>query len=200
MRAWWKSGSAVVPSPTTPEAMHVSPLMAAAMAQPTAWMYWVPRLPEIEKKPASRTEYMTGICRPCSRSFSLEKIWHIISTSGQSLAISQPCWRYVGKNMSRGPARALGRRRTPPPRCSACRTTSCPGAAPAASDRHRRASSPSPAVLDAASRRRSAAPTGPGRGRPRRARGMRSYARSRISAGSTWTSGRRTAPASGTTT
>src|SRR6476660_7564562 len=59
--AWWKSASAVVPSPTTPEAMHVSPLIAAAMAQPTAWMNWVPRLPEIEKNPASRAEYMIGI-------------------------------------------------------------------------------------------------------------------------------------------
>ena len=100
--AWWKSASAVVPSPTTPEAMRVSPLIADAIAQPTAWMYCVPRLPEIEKKPTSRAEYMIGICRPCRRSFSLEKTWHIISTSGHRRAISHPCWRYVGKNMSSG--------------------------------------------------------------------------------------------------
>ena len=102
MRALWKSASAVVPSPTTPEAIRVSPLIADAIAQPTAWMYCVPRLPEIVKNPASRAEYMTGICRPCMRSFSLEKSWHIMSTSGQSRAMSQPCWRYVGKNMSPG--------------------------------------------------------------------------------------------------
>ena len=73
--------------------MRVSPLIAAAIAQPTAWMYCVPRLPEIEKNPTSRAEYMIGICRPCSRSFSLEKTWHIMSTSGQRRAISHPCWR-----------------------------------------------------------------------------------------------------------
>ena len=70
--AWWKSASAVVPSPTTPEAMRVSPLIAEAIAHPTAWMYCVPRLPEMVKNPASRTEYITGICRPCRRSFSFE--------------------------------------------------------------------------------------------------------------------------------
>ena len=48
--------------------------MAAAIAQPTAWMNCVPRFPEMEKNPASRAEYITGSCRPCSRSFSLEKI------------------------------------------------------------------------------------------------------------------------------
>ena len=39
----------------------MSPLIADAIAQPTAWMYCVARLPEIEKNPASRAEYMTGI-------------------------------------------------------------------------------------------------------------------------------------------
>ena len=63
------------------------------MAQPTAWMYCVPRLPEIEKKPTSRAEYMIGICRPWRRSFSLEKTWHIMSTSGQRRAMSQPWHR-----------------------------------------------------------------------------------------------------------
>ena len=46
--------------------------LAAAIAQPTAWGYWVPRLPEIEKNPASRAEYMTGNWRPFSRSSILE--------------------------------------------------------------------------------------------------------------------------------
>jgi hypothetical protein len=32
---------------------RVSLRMAEAMAQPTAWMNWVPRLPETEKKPCS---------------------------------------------------------------------------------------------------------------------------------------------------
>ena len=35
--------------------------MADAIAHPTACTYWVPRLPEIEKKPTSRAEYMIGI-------------------------------------------------------------------------------------------------------------------------------------------
>ncbi|MNV26995.1 hypothetical protein D3C71_1181300 [compost metagenome] len=48
----WKSDSAVAPSPIQPEAMRVSPLIAEAMPQPTAWMNCVARLPEIEKKPA----------------------------------------------------------------------------------------------------------------------------------------------------
>ena len=52
--------------------MRVSPAIAEAMAQPTAWMYWVPRLPEIVKKPWSLDEYMIGSCRPFSGSFELE--------------------------------------------------------------------------------------------------------------------------------
>ena len=47
--------------------MRVSLLMAEAIAQPTAWMYWVARLPEIEKKPCSFDEYMTGSWRPLQR-------------------------------------------------------------------------------------------------------------------------------------
>ena len=62
--------------------MRVSPLIADAIAQPTAWMYCVPRLPEIEKKPCCRDEYITGSWRPFSGSRSLEKSWHIMSTSG----------------------------------------------------------------------------------------------------------------------
>ena len=72
VRAWWKSASAVAPSPIIAEAIAVSPLIADAIAQPTACGYCVPRLPEIEKNPASRAEYMTGIWRPCRRSCSLE--------------------------------------------------------------------------------------------------------------------------------
>src|SRR5204863_9982527 len=64
VRAVWKSASAVAPSPIHAEAIFVSPLMAEAIAQPTAWMYWVARLPEIEKKPAFFTEYITGSWRP----------------------------------------------------------------------------------------------------------------------------------------
>ncbi|MNW67274.1 hypothetical protein D3C74_458380 [compost metagenome] len=56
----WKSDSAVAPSPIQAEAILVSPLMAEAMPQPTAWMNWVARLPEMVKKPASLTEYMIG--------------------------------------------------------------------------------------------------------------------------------------------
>ena len=37
--ALWKSGSAVEPSPIQSETMRVSPLIAEAIAQPTAWMY-----------------------------------------------------------------------------------------------------------------------------------------------------------------
>ena len=46
--------------------------MAEAIAQPTAWMYCVARLPEIEKKPCSFEEYMIGSWRPFSGSASLE--------------------------------------------------------------------------------------------------------------------------------
>ena len=78
--ALWKSASAVEPSPIHADAIRVSPLIADAIAQPTAWMYCVPRLPEIEKKPCRRDVYMTGICRPSTGSRSFEKSWHIMST------------------------------------------------------------------------------------------------------------------------
>src|SRR3954468_24637878 len=55
--AVWKSASAVAPSPIQPLAMRVSPEIADAMAQPTAWMNCVARLPEMEKKPLSLDEY-----------------------------------------------------------------------------------------------------------------------------------------------
>jgi hypothetical protein len=89
----WKSASAVAPSPIHAEAMRVSPLMALAIAQPTAWMNWVARFPDMVKKPARRTEYMTGSCRPLSGSRSLDISWQIISTSGTSRAIRMLCWR-----------------------------------------------------------------------------------------------------------
>ena len=62
----------MAPSPTQPTAILVSPLIAEAMPQPTAWMNCVVRLPEIEKKPCSFDEYMTGSWRPFSGSASLE--------------------------------------------------------------------------------------------------------------------------------
>jgi len=80
--ALWKSGAAVAPSPIQAEAMRVSPLIAEAIAQPTAWMYCVPRLPASEKNPCRFEVYITGICRPSTGSRSLEKSWHIMSTSG----------------------------------------------------------------------------------------------------------------------
>src|ERR1700748_2982692 len=74
--------SAVAPSPIHADAILVSPLMADAIAQPTAWMYCVARLPEIEKKPLALTEYITGSWRPLSGSRSLDSSWQIMSTSG----------------------------------------------------------------------------------------------------------------------
>ena len=49
MMPWWKSASALEPSPIQVQAMWSSLRMAAAMAQPTACGNWVVRLPEIEK-------------------------------------------------------------------------------------------------------------------------------------------------------
>ena len=66
--ALWKSASAVEPSPIHADATRVSPLIAEAIAQPTAWMYCVPRLPETEKKPFAFDEYITGNWRPLSGS------------------------------------------------------------------------------------------------------------------------------------
>src|SRR3954470_16690099 len=82
--AVWKSASAVAPSPIQAEAMRVSPLIAEAIAQPTAWMNWVARLPEMLKKPARLYEYITGSWRPLIGSRSLLMSWHISSTSGTS--------------------------------------------------------------------------------------------------------------------
>ena len=92
--AVWKSDSAVAPSPIQAEAILVSPLIAEAMAQPTAWMTWVARLPEIEKKPARLYEYITGSWRPLSGSRSLLMSWQISSDMGMSSReSSRPCWR-----------------------------------------------------------------------------------------------------------
>ena len=70
--AEWKSLSAVEPSPIQAAAMLSSPLIAEAIAQPTACTNCVARLPEIEKKPCSFEEYMIGSCRPFSGSRRLE--------------------------------------------------------------------------------------------------------------------------------
>ncbi len=42
------------------------------MAHPTAWLNWVPRLPEMVKKPCCLDEYITGSWRPCMGSAALE--------------------------------------------------------------------------------------------------------------------------------
>src|SRR5574343_1737278 len=95
--AVWKSDSAVAPSPIQAEAILVSPLIAEAIAQPTAWMTWVARLPEIEKKPARLYEYITGNWRPLSGSRSLLMSWQISSDMGMSSReSSRPCWRQGG--------------------------------------------------------------------------------------------------------
>ena len=54
------------------EAMRVPPLIAEAIAQPTAWGYCVARLPLIVKKLFSRQEYMIGSWRPFSLSARFE--------------------------------------------------------------------------------------------------------------------------------
>ena len=77
------SGSTEVePSPHHTAAIRSSPLLAEAIAQPTACGYCVAKLPEIEKKPYSFAEYMIGSCRPLSGSEAFEKIWLIIGTIG----------------------------------------------------------------------------------------------------------------------
>src|SRR5438309_9801971 len=92
--AWWKSASAVAPSPIHADAIFVSPLIADAIAQPTAWMYCVARLPEMVKKPAFLYEYITGNWRPFIGSFSLLMSWHISSHIGMSSRHSRrPCCR-----------------------------------------------------------------------------------------------------------
>jgi len=84
----------VEPSPIHAEAIFVSPLMADAMAQPTACGTWVPRLPEMLKKPARLYEYITGSWRPLMGSASLLISWQIISAiETSSRASSRPCWR-----------------------------------------------------------------------------------------------------------
>src|SRR4029079_10428527 len=62
--AAWNSDSAVEPSPIHADAISVPPRKADAIAHPTAWMYWVARLPEIEKNPCALDEYRTGSWRP----------------------------------------------------------------------------------------------------------------------------------------
>src|SRR6478609_5121138 len=93
VRAVWKSDSAVAPSPIQAEAILVSPLIAEAMAQPTACTNWVARLPLMVKKPSFFIEYITGSWRPLSGSRSFDSSWQIISTIGYWRAISRLCWR-----------------------------------------------------------------------------------------------------------
>lgn len=50
-------------------------------------------LPEMVKKPFSRSEYMTGNWRPLSGSRSLDMSWHIMVTSDTSRASRMLCWR-----------------------------------------------------------------------------------------------------------
>ena len=92
--AVWKSASAVAPSPIQPDAILVSPLIADAMPQPTAWMNCVAKLPLMVKKPARWYEYITGSWRPFIGSRSLLSSWQIISVSGMSSRTSsRPCCR-----------------------------------------------------------------------------------------------------------
>src|SRR3546814_12879886 len=72
VQAEWKSPSAVDPSPSQVAAMRVSPLIALAIAQPTACGHCVARFPLIEKKLCSRLEYMIGNWRPFSLSALFE--------------------------------------------------------------------------------------------------------------------------------
>ena len=60
----------------------MSPRSADAIAQPTAWTYWVARLPEMEKNPYSLDEYITGSWRPLSGSSVFDRTWFIMSTIG----------------------------------------------------------------------------------------------------------------------
>jgi hypothetical protein len=46
------------------EAIRVSPLIAEAIAQPTAWMNWVARLPLMLKKPARFTNTSPAAAAP----------------------------------------------------------------------------------------------------------------------------------------
>ena len=94
MQCLGEEAVAVAPSPIHAEAMRVSPLIAEAIAQPTAWMNCVARFPEIVKNPARLYEYITGSCRPRSGSRSLLISWQISSTIGMSSrASSRPCCR-----------------------------------------------------------------------------------------------------------
>src|SRR5438045_6365889 len=85
--AEWKSPSAVAPSPTQPMQMRLSPLIAAAIDQPTACGNCVAGLPEIGKKPCALAGYMIGSWRPLSFSALFEYIWFIISVCGSPRAI-----------------------------------------------------------------------------------------------------------------
>jgi hypothetical protein len=74
--------SAVAPSPIQAEAILVSPLIAEAMAQPTACDELGGEVAGDREEAVSLTEYMTGSWRPFSGSRSFDSSWQIISTSG----------------------------------------------------------------------------------------------------------------------
>ena len=85
--------------------MSSSPLIAEAMAQPTACGNCVVRLPEIEKMRPSTQWYITGSWRPLHMSRVFESSWHIRSTSGLPRAMNRPWLRYDGKQHVAGPQR-----------------------------------------------------------------------------------------------
>ncbi len=58
-----------------------SPLIAAAIAQPTACGNCVARLPEIENSRPGTEWYITGSCRPLHMSRVFDNSWHMRSTS-----------------------------------------------------------------------------------------------------------------------
>jgi hypothetical protein len=72
VQAEWKSPSAVLPSPSQVAAMRLSPLIALAIAHPTACGVCVARLPLMVKNECSRLEYMIGSWRPFSLSARFE--------------------------------------------------------------------------------------------------------------------------------
>ena len=109
--AWWKSASALEPSPIHDTAMSSSPLIAAAIAQPTACGNCVVRLPEIEKMRPSAQWYITGSCRPLHMSRVFDSNWHIRSTSGRPRTMYRPWLRYDGKqHVARAQRHALRHR------------------------------------------------------------------------------------------
>mgnify|MGYP006953447675 CR=1 FL=1 len=82
--------------------MWSSPLIAEAMAQPTACGYCVPRFPDTENMLALALWYMIGSWRPLHMSRVFDRHWHIMSTSFVPRYMYRPWLRYDGKHMSPG--------------------------------------------------------------------------------------------------